>query len=155
MLTRANKINIPLNTTSSIIRNLRTRNISESVFTKICDEINKSNRSGIKKNSPYETSPMKVPKIPIVKIERKSVSPFVKLYSPIISPSINVPMKTLRNIDQIDCFTICFIKCNLTGLHMIRRVLSGSFGSANKTASAVCGKRQRANQPWGSGAATT
>jgi len=42
-----------------------------------------------------------------------------------------------------------------TVLHMIRRVLSGSFGSANKTASAVCGKRQRANQPWGSGAATT
>jgi len=31
---------------------------------------------------------------------------------------------------------------------MIRRVLSGSIGSANKTASAVCGKRQRANQPW-------
>jgi len=31
---------------------------------------------------------------------------------------------------------------------MIRRVLSGSIGSANKTASAVCGKRQRENQPW-------
>ena len=60
---------------------------------------------------------MKVPKIPTVKIERKSVSPIKYLTSPIIIASTNVPIKILRKITQIDCFTIRFIKCNLTVLY--------------------------------------
>ncbi len=83
--------------------------ISESSFTNIIDEKYKRRRSGIRENSPYVINPIKVPKIPMVKIDKKSVSPIIYLINPISIPRRIVPIKILRNITQIDCFTIFFI----------------------------------------------